>query len=147
MLVSLELKLGVSSYEHVIGICPNKPADGGVTQFFIIDGSHPQLKAIEFSLDNLNWCCGGTNSFSVVSEGFVLCPLQKRTKEIVDNWSSKYKTKEDIKRAGFCVCLCPFNTPEHIRALNIVCLQTIEEAGGGYCDCETKLSMYWKMKL
>ena len=129
MLVSLELKFGATSYEHVIGICPNKPADGGVTQFFIIDGAHPQLKAIEFSLDNLNWCCGGTNSFSVVSEGFLLCPLQKRTKEIVDNWSSKYKTKEDIKRAGFCVCLGKnkVEIPEHMRTLNVVC-RTIERS-------------------
>ena len=129
MFVSLELKFGVTSYEHVIGICPNKPADGGVTQFFIIDGAHPQRKAIEFSLDNLHWCCGGTNGFSVVSEGFLLCPSPKLTKDVVTLWSSKYKTKEDIKRAGFCVCLGKnkVKIPEHMRTLNVVC-RTIEEA-------------------
>ena len=89
MLVSLELHFGHNSYEYVIGICPNKPEDGGETQFLIIDGAHPKLKAIEFSLDNLNWCCGGTNGFTVVSEGFLLCPSPSLTKEIVALWSSK----------------------------------------------------------
>ena len=121
MLVSLELNVG-AFYEHVIGICPSKPRDGGETQFFIIDGAHPQLQAIEFSLDNLNWCCGGSNCFSVVNEGFFLCPRPKRTKSIVSRWSSKYKTKEDIEMAGVCVCLGvdKVKIPEHMRALNTV---------------------------
>ena len=121
MLVSLELNVG-AFYEHVIGICPSKPRDGGETQFFIIDGAHPQLQAIEFSLDNLNWCCGGSNCFSVVNEGFFLCPRPKRTKNIVSLWSSKYKTKQDIEMAGVCVCLGvdKVKIPEHMRALNTV---------------------------
>ena len=129
MLVSLRLESGNNSYEHVIGICPNKPDDGGETQFLIIDGAHPQLKAIEFSLDNLNWCCGGTNGFTVVSEGFLLCPSPRLTKRIVALWSSKYKTKEDIKRAGLCVCLGvgKVKIPDYMRNLNVVC-RTTEEA-------------------
>ena len=129
MLVSLWLKPGHNSYEHVIGICPNKPDDGGKTQFLIIDGAHPQLKAIEFSLDNFNWCFGGTNGFTVVSEGFMLCPSQRLTKEIVTLWSSKYKTKEAIKRAGLCVCLGvgKVKLPDYMRNLNFVC-RTTEEA-------------------
>lgn len=104
MLVSLKLKFKRISYEHVIGICSKKSSDGGETQFFIIDGEHPQLKAIKLSLDNLNWCCGGTNGFSVVSEGFLLCPPPKLTKDIVTTWSWKYKTKEDIKKS-WILCL------------------------------------------
>ena len=70
----------------------------------------------------MNWCCGGSNCFSVVNEGFFLCPRPKRTKNIVSLWSSKYKTKEDFEMAWVCVCLGvdKVKIPEHMRALNTV---------------------------
>ena len=96
MLVSLELQIGETTYKHVIGICPNKPNDGDEIRYFIVDGSHPKLKAIDFSLENLNWCCGSESSFSVVSEGILFFPTAVRTQQIIENWSTLYHTMEDI---------------------------------------------------
>ena len=125
MLVSLEPQIGETTYKHVIGICPNEPNDGDEIRYFIVDGSHPKLKAIDFSLENLNWCCGGENSFSVVSEGILFFPTAVRTKQIIENWSTLYHTMEDIQHAGISVCLSIEKVyskyiPEHVGALNIV---------------------------
>ena len=123
MLVSLELKFGNQIYKHVIGICPNKPVDGQKIGFRIIDGAHPHLKSIHFSLENLNWCCGRDSSFSVASDGILLFPNILQTKKIMHDWSHLYYTMEDIIRAGISVSLSiegnsKFCIPKHVAALN-----------------------------
>ena len=59
MLVSLKLDSNDLGHEHVIGICPHIASKGSPVQYRIVDGGHPQLQSIEYSLENLNWCCGG----------------------------------------------------------------------------------------
>ena len=62
-------------------------------------------------------------------KGFSFVPVLSAQKNIVSLWSSKYKTKEDIEMAGFCVCLGvdKVKIPEHMRALNTV-RRRIDEA-------------------
>ena len=90
---------------------------------FIIDGSHPKLKAIDYSLENLNWFCGSDGLFSVVPEGILIFPTAVRTTQLIENWSTMYHTMEDIKCAGISVCLSiegKVNIPKHVGALNVV---------------------------
>ena len=77
MLVCLELTYPSVTYMHVIGISPCMSAETGKVEFHIIDGSHPEKKAIYFNKQNIDWCFGHELSFQKISCGFVFVAGRK----------------------------------------------------------------------
>ena len=53
MLVSLELDFCSIKFAHVIGISPYMSAETSQVEYHIIDGSHPEMKAIYFNQEKL----------------------------------------------------------------------------------------------
>ena len=82
MLVSLELNFRTFTYYHVIGISPFISSETSQVQYHIIDGAHPQMKAMKFSQENIDWCCGEEISFTKIEFGFAFVPGKKRVLEI-----------------------------------------------------------------
>ena len=102
-------------YEHIIGICPQIASKGSPVQYRIVDGDHPQLQSIEYSLENLNWCCGG--SFTCITSGFVFVSGRGQTRIILDDLR-KYRNVDELKKSGLTIFLgidsgfkipCPFS--------------------------------------
>jgi hypothetical protein len=53
----------------------------------IIDGSHPEMKAIFFNQENIDCCCGNRISFTKIIHGFVFVPGMKRVHEMLQDKS------------------------------------------------------------
>ena len=87
MLVSLELDFRLVTYSHVIGISPYMSAETSQVEYHIIDGSHPEMKAIYFNQENIDWCCGDGISFTKITHGFVFVPGMKRVCEMLQDKS------------------------------------------------------------
>ena len=87
MLVSLELDFRSVTYSHVIGISPYMSAETSQVEYHIIDGSHPEMKAIYFNQENIDWCCGNGISFTKITHGFVFVPGMKRVCEMLQDKS------------------------------------------------------------
>ena len=83
MLVSLELNFRTFTYYHVIGISPFISSETSQVEYHIIDGAHPQMKAIKFSQENIDWCCGEEISFTKIEFGFAFVPGKKRVLEML----------------------------------------------------------------
>ena len=99
MLVSLELDFRSDTFRHVIGISPYMSSETSQVEYHIIDGSHPEMKAIYFNQENIDWCCGNGISFTKITHGFVFVPGMKRVREILQD-KSGYKFV-----LGTAVCL------------------------------------------
>ena len=78
MLVSLELNFCSVPYEHVIGISPIISSETSQVEYHIIDGAHPELKAMNFRKENMDWCCGKELSFDKITYGFAFVPWWNR---------------------------------------------------------------------
>ncbi len=78
MLVSLELKSGSFTCNHVISISPSISSETSQVEYYIIDGAHPEVKAIIFNKENMDWCCGEELSFDKITNGFALVPGKSR---------------------------------------------------------------------
>jgi hypothetical protein len=87
MLVSLELDFHSVTYRHVIGISPYMSSETSQVEYHIIDGAHPEMKAIYFNQENINWCCGCEISFTKITHGFVFVPGMKRVHEMLQDKS------------------------------------------------------------
>jgi hypothetical protein len=87
MLVSLELDFRSVKFAHVIGISPYMSAETSQVEYHIIDGSHPEMKAIYFNQENIDWCCGDGISFTKITHGFVFVPGMKRVCEMLQDKS------------------------------------------------------------
>ena len=87
MLVSLELDFCSVTYRHVIGISPYMSAETSLVEYHIIDGSHPEMKAIFFNQENIDWCCGNGISFTKITHGFVFVPGMKKVCEMLQDKS------------------------------------------------------------
>ena len=74
MLVSLELNFGSFTCNHVIGISPIISSETSQLEYHIIDDAHPELKAMNFSKENMDWCCGKELSFDKITYGFAFVP-------------------------------------------------------------------------
>ncbi len=83
MLVSLELNFRTFTYYHVIGISPFISSETSQVEYHIIDGAHPQMKAMKFSQENIDWCCGEEISFTKIEFGFAFVPGKKRVLEML----------------------------------------------------------------
>ena len=99
MLVSLRLDM----YEHVIGISPYKNPEGGDMQFRIIDGAHPKLQCTEYSLANLNSCCGPGISFTHTSSGIAFIPGKTRSRKIIQRLIDEHG--DNLDKSGLTICL------------------------------------------
>ena len=104
MLVCLELTYPSVTYMHVIGISPCMSAETGKVEFHIIDGSHPEKKAIYFNKQNIDWCFGHELSFQKISCGFVFVPGRKRVLEMFQDKSGYHYVP------GTAVCLTKTTT-------------------------------------
>ena len=85
MLFSLELNFCTDTLMHVIGILPIIALETGHVEYHIIDGAHPEMKAMKFSQENIDWCCGEEISFEKISRGFAFVPGRKRVLEMLND--------------------------------------------------------------
>ena len=99
--ILVSLRIAGVDFEHVIGLCPYRSTPGSNVQFQIIDGAHPSMRPIEFSLYNLEWCCGG--KFTTTTSGFIFLPGRKRTRNLID--SSATSWGRDTSFSNYSVCL------------------------------------------
>ena len=81
MLVSLELYFHPISYRHVIGILSYMSSETSQVEYHIIYGAHPEMKAIYFLQENIDWCCGNSLSFTKITHDFVFAPGRNRVLE------------------------------------------------------------------
>ena len=99
MLVSLELNFGSFTCNHVIGISPIISSETSQLEYHIIDGAHPELKAMNFSKENMDWCCGKELSFDKITYGFAFVPGWNRVCEMFNDDSGYHLVP------GTAVCL------------------------------------------
>ena len=99
MLVSLELKFGSFTCIHVIGISPFMSSETSQVEYHIIDGAHPEVKAIAFKDENIDWCCGEELSFDKIIDGFAFVPGRNRELEMFNDDSGYHLVP------GTAVCL------------------------------------------
>ena len=79
-------------------------AETGKVEFHIIDGSHPENKAVYFNKQNIDWCFGLELSFQKISCGFVFVPGRKRVLEMFQDKSGYHYVP------GTAVCLTKTTT-------------------------------------
>ena len=87
MLVSLELNFCAITYRHVIGTSTYMSSETSQVEYNIVDGAHPEMKAVYFNQENIGWCCGNRISFTKITHGFVFVPGMKRVSEMLPNKS------------------------------------------------------------
>ena len=147
--VVVKVKVGETTYEHLIGICPVMEFCGdkkeGWTPFFsegpndnkkirlrIIDGQHPNLEAFAFNRENLDWCCG-PEGFSTACSAFSIFPLKKLSSAVVnalclnldDNW---YPNMIELSNRGVSIAMeVDKTTPWPFVYVNVVQGRTMEE--------------------
>jgi hypothetical protein len=83
MSVSLELNCRTYTLRHVIGILPIVSPETGQVEYHIIDGAHPKMKAMKFSQENIDWCCGEEIFLKKITCGFAFVPGKKRVLEML----------------------------------------------------------------
>ncbi len=54
-------------------------------EYHIIDGAHPEVKAITFNKENIDWCCGEELSFDKITYGFAFVHWRKRVFEMFND--------------------------------------------------------------
>jgi hypothetical protein len=99
MLINLELKFPSITLGHVIGISPYKSSDTSQIEYHIIDGAHPEMKAMHFNKENIDWCCGNDLKLGKINQGFVFVPGRKRVLEMLQDKSGYHIVP------GTAVCL------------------------------------------
>ena len=99
MLISLDLIYCSVLYEDVIGISPFISLKTSQVEYHIIAGAHPEVKAINFSQENMEWCCGKEIIIDEITNGFAFDPGKNRVFEIF-NAKSGY-----LLVPGTAVCL------------------------------------------
>jgi len=99
VLINLELKFRFVTFGHVIGISPYKSSEGSQIEYHIIDGAHPEMKAMHFNKENIDWCCGNDLKLKKINEGFGFVPGRKRVLEMLND-----KSGYDLVQ-GTTVCL------------------------------------------
>ena len=87
MMVSLELDFCSITFANVIGISPYVSAETNQVKYHIIDRAHPEMKAIYFIKENVDWCCGNGISFTKITHDFVFVPGMKRLHEMLQDKS------------------------------------------------------------
>jgi len=62
LLMVVSMKMPFKDYAtkngHIIGLCPYFSSGCLKLNISIIEGAHPQLQAIQFTKENIWWCCG-----------------------------------------------------------------------------------------
>jgi len=58
LILQLRQIMVATKYGHVIGLCPYFSSGCFKLNISIIEGAHPKLQAIEFTKENIWWCCG-----------------------------------------------------------------------------------------
>jgi hypothetical protein len=99
MLINLELKFPSITLGHVIGISPYKSSETSPIEYHIIDGAHPEMKAMHFNRENIDWCCGNDLKLGKINQGFVFVPGRKRILEMLRDKSGYHIVP------GTAVCL------------------------------------------
>ena len=90
-------------YEHVISICPHISSKGSPVQYWIVNGGLPQSQSIEYSLENLEWCCGGT--LFMYNQGLCICTWYPMNKKYPEGDKKKYRNEVELNKSGLTICL------------------------------------------
>jgi len=72
-----------TKYGHVIGLCPYFSSCCFKLNISIIEGAHPKLHAIEFTKENIRWCCGDESQTKF--GGFAFFPGKALSKRFLRN--------------------------------------------------------------
>jgi hypothetical protein len=72
-----------TKYGHVIGLCPYFSSGCFKLNISIIEGAHPKLQAIEFTKENIRWCCGDESQTKF--GGFAFFPGKALSKRFLHN--------------------------------------------------------------
>jgi hypothetical protein len=102
----------------VIGISPYKSSERSQIEYHIIDGAHPEMKAMYFNKENIDWCCGEALSFDKITYGFAFVPGRKRVLEMFNDDSGFHLIP------GTAVCLTSIS--DIMKKDNNICEQTYE---------------------
>ena len=84
ILVSAQMSFNenATKYRHVIGICPYmSSSDCSELKISIVDGAHPKLKAMQFTRENIQWCCGDKSQSTF--DGFAFFPAKGLPKRLL----------------------------------------------------------------
>ena len=68
-------------YNHIIRLCPYFSYGCSELIISIVDGAHPQLQALQFTKDNIRWCCGDETQTKI--EGFAFFPGKSLSKKLL----------------------------------------------------------------
>jgi hypothetical protein len=100
VLVHMSFNENATKYRHVIDICPYmSSSDCSELKISIVDGAHPELKAMQFTRDNIMWCCG--DDAQSTFEGFAFFSWQKTFKKITPpSWPGSEKWIKNICLPG-----------------------------------------------
>ena len=85
MVVSMKMSFNddATKYGHVIGLCPYFSSGCFKLNISIIEGAHPKLQAIEFTKENIWWCCGDESQTKF--GGFAFFPGKALSKRFLHN--------------------------------------------------------------
>ena len=85
MVVSMKMSFNddATKYGHVIGLCPYFSSGCFKLNISIIEGAHPKLQAIEFTKENIRWCCGDESQTKF--GGFAFFPGKALSKRFLHN--------------------------------------------------------------
>ena len=126
ILVSVQMSFNenATKYRHVIGICPYmSSSDCSELKISIVDGAHPELKAMQFTRDNIRWCCGDDTQSTF--EGFAFFPGKRLSKRLLRQVGQGVRNGSKIS-----VCLGKNVTvPKHYEE---ICWQNIVMGGIEY---------------
>lgn len=83
MFVSMKMSFDndVSQYSHIVGLCPYFSPGTVELKISIVEGAHPQLQAMQFTKDNMTWCCGEESQTKF--NAFAFFPGKKLTKGFI----------------------------------------------------------------
>jgi len=117
--VQMSFNDNATIYRHVIGICPYvSSSESSELKFSVVDGAHSELKAMQFTRENIQWCCGDESQSTF--EGFAFFPAKGLSKRLLPQVGEAVSNGLKI-----CVCLSknikvPKVCGREIRRRNIV---------------------------
>ena len=81
ILVSMKMVLNEDAihYNHIIGLCPYFSNGCSELRILIVEGAHLQLQAMQFTKDNIRWCCGDETQTKF--DGFAFVPRKALSKK------------------------------------------------------------------
>ena len=113
MFISMKMAFNENAikYGHIIGLCPYFSPGNSEIRMSIVEGAHPQLQQIQFTKENIRWCCG--NETQTKFYGFAFFPGKHLSKVLL------HKIGQDVQ-SGLKISVClarNLNIPNEYKEL------------------------------